>query len=75
MYAWFHEEPKLVHRFLQATNDQVIRTVEERGGIAAARRRADEFAERAEEQLMALPVGRAREALRDCIVYVTERRS
>jgi len=54
---------------------KVIRTVEERGGIAAARRRADEFAERAEEQLTALPVGRAREALRDCIIYVTERRS
>lgn len=55
--------------------DRIIRIVDERGGIAAARLRADEFAERAEEQLAALPVGRAREALRDCIVYVTERRS
>lgn len=54
---------------------RVIRTVESRGGIAAARSRAQELALQAEAELDLLPPGRAREALRDCIVYAIERRS
>lgn len=51
----------------------VIRIVDERGGLAAARNRAEEFARRAEAELAGLPPGVARDALRDCITYVTER--
>lgn len=53
----------------------VIRAVETRGGIAAARTRAEELALQAEAELEHLPPGRAREALRDCIVYAIERRN
>ena len=53
----------------------VIATVEARGGIAAARARAAEFAARAHVELQALPAGGAREALADCITYSIERRS
>jgi octaprenyl-diphosphate synthase len=54
---------------------EVIRLVQERGGIEAARARALEFAGLAESELEHLPAGRARDALRDCIAYVVERRS
>jgi octaprenyl-diphosphate synthase len=53
----------------------VIRAVEARGGIEAARARANELALLAESELDQLPPSRAREALRDCIVYAIERRS
>ncbi len=52
----------------------IIRIVEARGGIAAARERAQELALKAEAELDALPSGRARDALRDCITYSIERR-
>jgi octaprenyl-diphosphate synthase len=52
---------------------EVIRIVDERGGLAAARQRAEEFARHAEGELHGLPAGAARDALRDCITYVTER--
>lgn len=53
----------------------VIRTVEARGGIDAARARAEELALLAEAEVERLPGSRARDALRDCIVYAIERRS
>lgn len=53
----------------------VIRIVDARGGIEAARRRAREFAEQADLELERLPAGRARDALRDAITYAVERRS
>jgi octaprenyl-diphosphate synthase len=53
---------------------EVIRTVERRGGIAAAQARAQEFALGAEGELAALPPSPAREALRDCVTYVVQRR-
>lgn len=53
----------------------VIRAVEIRGGIAAARARAQTLAEQAESELDGLPPGRARDALRECITYAIERRS
>ncbi len=28
VYAWFHEEPELMHRYLSVANDQVIATIE-----------------------------------------------
>jgi heptaprenyl diphosphate synthase len=52
----------------------IIRIVEARGGIAAARERAQQLALQAEAELDALPPGRARDALRDCITYSIERR-
>ncbi len=59
-----------------ATDDinAIIRIVEARGGIAAAHERAEEFAMQAETELDAVPAGRARDALRDCITYSIERR-
>jgi octaprenyl-diphosphate synthase len=54
---------------------EVIRLVETRGGIEAARARALTFAALAEAELEHLPAGRSRDALRDCIAYVVERRS
>lgn len=53
----------------------VIRVVEARGGIAAARARAQEFARLAESDLDALPTSRARDALRDCLTYAVDRQS
>lgn len=53
----------------------VIAMVEERGGIAAARERAQAFADLAEAELEYLPLGRARDALRDALRYVLERHS
>lgn len=52
----------------------VIKIVENRGGIDAARGRAQEFALRAETELETVPAGRARDSLRDCITYSTARR-
>ncbi|UCG85653.1 MAG: polyprenyl synthetase family protein [Gemmatimonadota bacterium] len=52
----------------------IIRIVEVRGGIAAARERAQELALQAEAELAVIPPGRARDALRDCIMYSIERR-
>jgi octaprenyl-diphosphate synthase len=52
----------------------VIKIVENRGGIDAARGRAQEFALRAETELETVPAGRARDSLRDCITYSTTRR-
>jgi octaprenyl-diphosphate synthase len=54
--------------------DAVIHIVEARGGIGAARERAQELALQAEAALAGLPSGRARDALRDCITYSIERR-
>lgn len=52
----------------------VVRIVESRGGIAAGRERAEQFALQAEAELDSVPPGVARDALRDCIVYSVERR-
>jgi octaprenyl-diphosphate synthase len=52
----------------------VVRIVEARGGIAAGRERAQQFALLAEAELDGVPAGPARESLRDCIVYCIERR-
>ncbi len=54
---------------------EVVRIVGERGGMAAAEERAQEFAALADGELERLPESRARDALRDCITYVVERRS
>ena len=53
----------------------VIAIVEKRGGIDAARTRAGHFSRKAESELDRLPPSRARDALRDGISYVVERRS
>ena len=53
----------------------VIAIVEKRGGIVAAYERARRFASEAEEQLERIPDCHAREALRDSISYVIDRRS
>jgi octaprenyl-diphosphate synthase len=53
----------------------VIEVVEQRGGIAAARERAEQLTLSADAQLEAVPAGRARDALRECLTYAIERRS
>jgi octaprenyl-diphosphate synthase len=53
----------------------VIETVEMRGGLAAARERAQQLALQADTELETVPPGPARDALRDCLVYAIERRS
>jgi geranylgeranyl pyrophosphate synthase len=53
----------------------VIGLVHARGGVEAARGRAAGYAERAAEQLDAVPPSRARAALEDCLTYAVERRS
>jgi octaprenyl-diphosphate synthase len=53
---------------------EVIDTVDRRGGIAAAQTRAQEFALLAEAEIDTLPASGARDALRDCITYVVQRR-
>jgi len=53
---------------------EVICAVERRGGIAAAQARAQEFALGAGDELAALPASPAREALRDSVTYVVQRR-
>ena len=52
----------------------IVRIVHARGGIAAGRERAQQFAMLAEAELDSLPPGMARDALRDCLVYSIERR-
>jgi octaprenyl-diphosphate synthase len=54
---------------------EVVSIAHERGGITATEERAQEFATLAERELLQLPESRARDALRDCITYVVERRS
>lgn len=53
---------------------QVIHIVETRGGLAAGRERAQQFALLAEAELDHVPAGAARDSLRDSIVYCIERR-
>lgn len=53
----------------------VVQVVARRGGIEAARRRAHAFQEAAEAELDRLPATRAREALRDCLIYAVDRQS
>jgi geranylgeranyl pyrophosphate synthase len=53
----------------------VIEAVEARGGVAAARERAQHLALQADGELEAVPPGPARDALRDCLAYAIERRS
>jgi octaprenyl-diphosphate synthase len=53
---------------------EVIGIVQDHGGIAYARRRADQFTREAEEALVTLPDSPARTALLDGIAYVVERR-
>lgn len=53
----------------------VVSLVHERGGITATEERAQEFAALAEGELEHLPESGARDAMRDCITYVVERRS
>ncbi len=52
----------------------VVHVVAQRGGIERAQARAQQFALKAEDELAALPDGPAREALRDCVAYVVQRR-
>ena len=72
---------EVVQRLMESpspTDDQiqdVIRIVESHGGIEAARDQATGFARVAEEELERVPPSRARDALRDSIAYVVERRS
>ena len=54
---------------------EVVRLVEQNGGLEYARDRAAAFAAEAEAALDDLPSSAAREALRDAIVYAVERRS
>jgi octaprenyl-diphosphate synthase len=53
----------------------VVRLVEQHGGLEDARERAAAFAAEAEEALDALAPSPSRDALRDAIVYAIERRS
>jgi octaprenyl-diphosphate synthase len=53
----------------------VIRAVELAEGLDYARRRAQEFAQRADTELETLPPSPARDALRDSIAYAVERHS
>jgi len=52
---------------------RIIDMVRESGGVGYARRKAREFAQRAEEALTGLPEGPALESLRDSISYVVDR--
>jgi octaprenyl-diphosphate synthase len=54
---------------------EVVELVARAGGIDAARRRGEEFAQEAEEALVGLPDTPARTALADAIPYVMDRRS
>lgn len=53
----------------------VIGTVQERGGVEAARTRAQAYAEEASAELAEVPASAARDALGDGITYAIERRS
>lgn len=52
---------------------RVMSIVEEREGLAYARRRAAEFAAAAEESLVGLTDGEARRSLQACVAYATRR--
>jgi octaprenyl-diphosphate synthase len=52
---------------------RVVELVREFGGVEYARRKALEFAEKAEEALAEIPPGEAANALRDSITYVVDR--
>jgi len=52
----------------------VVEAVSEAGGLDYARERAIRLAEQAEEELERLPASPARDALRDSIAYVVDRR-
>jgi octaprenyl-diphosphate synthase len=52
---------------------RIVGIVRERGGLEYARRRAMEFAEAAEEALDEVAGGEARQSLRSCVVYATQR--
>ncbi len=52
---------------------RVVALVKDLGGVDYARRKALEFAEKAEEALVAVPGGSALNALRDSITYVVDR--
>lgn len=54
---------------------EVIRLVDQAGGLAYARRRAGELAQLADAELDLLPPTPARDALRDSIAYAVERHS
>jgi octaprenyl-diphosphate synthase len=54
---------------------QVIDIVREQGGLDYARRRGEEYAQRAEESLGDLPESPVKTALLDTVAYVMERRS
>lgn len=54
---------------------EVVGIVSDAGGLEYARRRGAQFAEEANEALVALPASPVRGALADAIVYVMERRS
>lgn len=75
------EDRRRVEEFFaaDAPTDADIQTIialaAEHGGLAYARRRAEELAQEAEESLAGLPETPARGALYDAITYVLERRS
>jgi geranylgeranyl pyrophosphate synthase len=52
---------------------RVVDLVRDLGGVDYAKRKAQVFAEGAEEALEGLPEGTAVDALRDCITYVVDR--
>jgi octaprenyl-diphosphate synthase len=54
--------------------NEVIALVQEAGGLDYARRRAEQFAQEADEAISTLPHGPARGALADAIGYAVERR-
>jgi octaprenyl-diphosphate synthase len=64
------DDPEPSHEMIA----DIVRIVERRGGIAAAHERAQALALRAEDELNALPESASREALRDCVTYVVQRR-
>ena len=67
--AFFREpEPQ------DAAISSIVELVRNRGGLEYARSKALEYARRAGEALEGLPAGPALDALRDSIVYATERR-
>jgi octaprenyl-diphosphate synthase len=54
---------------------RVIEIVREQGGLEYARRRGEEYAQRAEDALAGVPDSAAKTALLDTVSYVMERRS
>ncbi|MGQ0641429.1 MAG: polyprenyl synthetase family protein [Gemmatimonadaceae bacterium] len=54
---------------------RVIEIVREQGGLEYARRRGEEYAQRAEDALAELPESSVKTALLDTVAYVMERRS